>query len=446
MVDPTAFIHARTPDITPTSALAGIQAAQAGNAERRAQTEEDNKMQAKQLSAQAFQAWKTGNRGAFQSKIGELMTVDKAGAGKLVDIFGSLDRTNFVESAYHIYNAARSDSKKAQDKSIERAIDTLNVRPGHPMVKGLQDILKMPEGEQRDAAILTAVQVAKGWGAFPEMTKAEENRAKFQKTATFIVRDKEGKSSIVTAVFDPNTGGLDTESSEIPEGSTLVSKLGETAEENTLRKVSESSQKAEAAEAAKIGKDIYEQYQVVEDAIANYGEAITLIDKALQEKKFLGVGPIMKYVPKWTEASASLKNVHHRLGLNIVSSVTFGQLSNKELQLALDTALPTNLKGPELKNWLVEKQKSQEALRSYLQAAGQFIGSPKKGGGINTARDWMALAAEGVNRDAFRPAEEGSAITLEPGEQVYQDAKGDSVVERNGEWVYVKDGSPYTPK
>jgi hypothetical protein len=46
----------------------------------------------------------------------------------------------------------------------------------------------------------------------------------------------------------------------------------------------------------------------------------------------------------------------------------------------------------------------------------------------------------------FRPAEEGSAITLEPGEQVYQDAKGDSVVERNGEWVYVKDGSPYTPK
>ena len=66
-----------------------------------------------------------------------------------------------------------------------------------------------------------------------------------QKTGSFIVRDESGKQAIATGVFDPVSGTLKTETAEIP-GFQLVSPLGETASEQTIRKISEAGGKKTA--------------------------------------------------------------------------------------------------------------------------------------------------------------------------------------------------------
>jgi len=75
-----------------------------------------------------------------------------------------------------------------------------------------------------------------------DVSKAKE--AKMQKTGAFLVRDPEtNQVGITTGVFDPNKGTLTTETAELP-GYQVVSKLGETAREQTERRVGETERKA----------------------------------------------------------------------------------------------------------------------------------------------------------------------------------------------------------
>lgn len=69
-----------------------------------------------------------------------------------------------------------------------------------------------------------------------------------QKTGAWLVKNEDGTVSVVTGVFDKNTGGLTTASSKIP-GGKLVSALGETGDEQSNRKVMETA----GQEAAKLG-------------------------------------------------------------------------------------------------------------------------------------------------------------------------------------------------
>lgn len=145
-----------------------------------------------------------------------------------------------------------------------------------------------------------------------------------------------------------------------------------------------------AQEAEKKKTQFYDQYEKIQENINTLDEGIAIIEKGLAEKKDLGVGPIRRYFPKWGSTANQLNNVANRLGLNIISSVTFGALSEKELEVATQTAMPTNLRGQALLDWMKTRKAAQEKLAAYLSDAANFVGSPKEGGGINTVADWMA--------------------------------------------------------
>lgn len=73
----------------------------------------------------------------------------------------------------------------------------------------------------------------------------------FQKTGSFLVKDpKSGKVSIATGVFDPATGKLTTELGEL-EGE-VVSRLGETATEETQREIEKAGKTTEIVEKTKL--------------------------------------------------------------------------------------------------------------------------------------------------------------------------------------------------
>ena len=112
----------------------------------------------------------------------------------------------------------------------------------------------------------------------------------------------------------------------------------------------------EAARVKEEGKDIADMARenlasagLVQSNIINLNDAIEAIDGGAK------TGVVYKMMPNVTEASASLQNAMDRMGLDVIGSVTFGALSEAELKLAMETAVPRDLNPQELRNWLVKK-------------------------------------------------------------------------------------------
>jgi len=97
-------------------------------------------------------------------------------------------------------------------------------------------------------------------------------------------------------------------------------------------------------------------------------------------------GPLAAKLPSFRAESVRLDQLRNKLGLDVVGSVTFGALSEGELQLAMSTALPTKLNGPELIQWADDKIFAQEKLAAYLEDQAIFLG--KSG---NKQADWLEM-------------------------------------------------------
>lgn len=141
------------------------------------------------------------------------------------------------------------------------------------------------------------------------------------------------------------------------------------------------------------GVSAWEDYGKLQSSIGTIGEAITAIDNGADS------GMIAKYLPNVTEASASLNNAMDRMGLDVVGSVTFGALSEGELRLAMNTAVPRDLEPPELRSWLLKKQAAQQKAANMLSDAAQYLTRPG-----NTINGWIEK-----NKQARQAAPQGPA-------------------------------------
>ena len=138
---------------------------------------------------------------------------------------------------------------------------------------------------------------------------------------------------------------------------------------------------ADAAKAAiKVSTDTFNRLEPLRANIVNIDDAISLIDEGAT------TGVIASKLPSIRSASIKLDTIQKKLGLDVISSTTFGALSEGEREFALSSALPTTLKGPELKEWLIEKKAVQQKLISQLSEAATFLGTPG-----NTIADFIEL-------------------------------------------------------
>lgn len=127
------------------------------------------------------------------------------------------------------------------------------------------------------------------------------------------------------------------------------------------------------------GTAAWEGYGKVQTNLANIDEAIAAIDRGANS------GLVYNMLPSVTEASASLTNAMNRMGLDVIGSVTFGALSEGEMRLAMETAVPQGLAPPELRQWLVRKRDAQQKAAAMMANAAQFLTVPG-----NTLNDWIA--------------------------------------------------------
>lgn len=184
-------------------------------------------------------------------------------------------------------------------------------------------------------------------------------------------------------------------------------------------------QNAAAAEGGKLdakidkGAEAAASEEAGRQAIAKSGEAFESLNKALANIANVDVaitaldngaraGAIDKYFPDITAASASLTNAMNRLGLDVIGSVTFGALSEGEMKLAMETAVPRNLNEADLRKWLVDKKAAQTKAAQALREAAIYLGTPG-----NTLAKW--LDSKGITA-APSASEAGSGSQGETGQ------------------------------
>ena len=158
-----------------------------------------------------------------------------------------------------------------------------------------------------------------------------------------------------------------------------------------------SANKAAGAASIKRGEAMIDQL----NALRSDDRELAAAAEAVREGA--GVGPLNAKLPSMKSASIKLDNIQKRLGLNIISNTTFGALSEGELALALNTALPTNLPREELLRWIDEKRAAQAKLANYIEGAAIFMMDPN-----NTSADWLVKqrAARQSSETEDKPAGE----------------------------------------
>lgn len=266
-----------------------------------------------------------------------------------------------------------------REQAIRKKVTELQARgEDSSQVAGLLNMTEAQQDQAFDAVQLIAMspvnrrQILRG------------GRAQFGAQKTF--KDEKGNIYFGTLVGDPSTGTARTtlapvgDAPETPVGSVqLVTDIGLTAAEKVTQKGREVTAQQQAKISAGRVKEMSEQIPKIQTSIGNINEAISALDRGAQ------TGVVTQYMPNIRAASVELDNIRKRMGLDVIGSVTFGALSESEMNMALSTAMPAGLKPEELRNWLDRKRSAQQKALAALQEAMLFLSQPG-----NTVADWHA--------------------------------------------------------
>ena len=129
--------------------------------------------------------------------------------------------------------------------------------------------------------------------------------------------------------------------------------------------------------------DIYTKIGLSQQSIITTNRAIAAIDNNGMS------GFVANYLPDITLASAELRNAMNTMGLDIISSVTFGALSQQEMETAMDIGAPRSLAPADLRQWLVDKKAAQEKAMAALTKAARWFSRPG-----NTLDGWFDQQAQ----------------------------------------------------
>ena len=161
--------------------------------------------------------------------------------------------------------------------------------------------------------------------------------------------DEEGKEYI--PVYNPNTGTVEKKYTGVTGMSDRQKIQFET--EEKLRQDDLSRRDTESAK-------IFAQAENITGQISKVQGIIEAIDEGAMS------GWLAKNFPTFNRASANLNQLANQLGLQLIGSVTFGALSEAELNLAMETVVPRDLAPKELKDWAIRKLQAQQKLRNEL--------------------------------------------------------------------------------
>ena len=114
------------------------------------------------------------------------------------------------------------------------------------------------------------------------------------------------------------------------------------------------------------GKDYFEKYKNFENMFFNLDQLENIAVNAVENGTELQTGWVQSRLPSFSSETSNFRSIANQLGINVINSATFGALSEKELNLALQTGLDQNLKGQDLVEHIREKKRVTEILRGEM--------------------------------------------------------------------------------
>lgn len=160
----------------------------------------------------------------------------------------------------------------------------------------------------------------------------------------------------------------------------------------TAKTVSESEaaikgRSKQAEEQAKLSTSIvkkgFEGLTKIQKNVINIDRAIDALDRGAKS------GAIQRFAPRISAASRELRQLQNELGLDIIGAVTFGALSQGELDLALDTALDLGQNEDALKDILIRKKAAQDKLMNYMRGQISFLSGVNEDGTPRTVAQFL---------------------------------------------------------
>jgi len=190
-----------------------------------------------------------------------------------------------------------------------------------------------------------------------------------------------------------NPEGVVVEGKAAAQAIATARKSGITEAGDKARTIAEEQADVELATVGGIKRAELETAQAVKRSgqmLDNYDQStktITLLRQARQHViNGAETGAIADLLPTLRSESIKLKNIQKQLGLQVIGDVTFGALSKGELDLALETALPTNLEGQPLIDWIDSAIEARQKVADIMLEASDHLS--REGNTINT---WIQL-------------------------------------------------------
>ena len=261
MVNPTAWAHVPDPGIR-AGFSQGLAAVSQGGQDRRAQVASDLDKRKQDLENELGIKWQ-----------------------------------NLVEASYAISGAFAigNDDIEAQNKLLTQAKDTMATTPDHPIAKGMDHLMSLPKGKERDALFIQTMEWLKDQGVFGKEKAKEGVESKFQKGTGYFMTEG-GVDYHVTPILDPKSGKMRMEKNPI--GGQLISAIGETpAERQAREETTAGGKEREKGEAGRIQTLIDDGLSAAQSTSV-LRRGLELLDQvqtggwraaALRAKQFLGV-------------------------------------------------------------------------------------------------------------------------------------------------------------
>jgi len=203
---------------------------------------------------------------------------------------------------------------------------------------------------------------------------------------------------------NPNTGQV--ERVAVP-GTTQLTPAQEAALETTSLRVRDDYKKAQEA-----GVEAFKTYDLIQNDLRSYQQVLDALDQGAN------TGPFISRLPTLSAATANLEQAATQLGLGVISSVTFGALSESELDLAMKTPLNADLPPDELRKQVMQIMAARAKLAEELRVKAETLagGTVKYSDYIKSLRlPAKALATEAKQLGSTGVASTGTQPPPPPG-------------------------------
>ena len=208
---------------------------------------------------------------------------------------------------------------------------------------------------------LISIGVRQGDIKAPQSSRISAGQAEFESKLEGLTEQQKKEAVLIDLGLSPRAVGSAIQTIT---GLGIEKQIGDA--EATIKERSKFGELTGASRSKAIDKGV-EKIQKINVGIQNIDKALALLDSGA------GVGAIEKWIPSIKGSTVALNNLQSTMALDVIGAVTFGALSQGELDLAKNVALNTKLDTPDLIADLQARKAAQEKLKSYFDEQIQFL-------------------------------------------------------------------------